>query len=47
MNIPRNIDASMYNAWFKKEYPELFQNPNEEVTCKNDLQVQNKQLFKE
>lgn len=23
-NIPRNTAASMYNAWFKKEYPELF-----------------------
>ena len=25
MNIPRNIAASMYNAWFRKEYPELFE----------------------
>ena len=24
MNIPRNVAASMYNAWFRKEYPELF-----------------------
>lgn len=24
MNMPRNTAASMYNAWFKKEYPELF-----------------------
>ena len=23
-NIPRNTEASMYWAWFKKEYPELF-----------------------
>jgi hypothetical protein len=22
--IPRNIAASMYNAWFRREYPELF-----------------------
>ncbi len=25
MEIPRNTNASMYNAWFKKEYPELFE----------------------
>lgn len=25
MNIPRNIAASMYNEWFRKEYPELFE----------------------
>lgn len=25
MNIPRNTAASMYNDWFKKEYPELFE----------------------
>ena len=25
MSIPRNIAASMYNAWFRKEYPELFE----------------------
>lgn len=25
MNIPRNIAASMYNAWLRKEYPELFE----------------------
>ena len=24
-NIPTNINASMYNAWFRKEYPELFE----------------------
>lgn len=24
-NIPRNTAATMYNAWFKKEYPELFE----------------------
>ena len=24
MNTPRNTNASMYNAWFRKEYPELF-----------------------
>lgn len=24
-NIPRNTAASMYNAWFRKEYPELFE----------------------
>ena len=24
MNIPRNIAASMYNKWFRREYPELF-----------------------
>ncbi len=23
-NIPRNINAALYNAWFRKEYPELF-----------------------
>lgn len=22
---PRNTNASMYNAWFRKEYPELFE----------------------
>ena len=25
MNIPRNTNASMYNAWFREEYPELFE----------------------
>lgn len=25
MNIPRNTAASMYNAWFRKEYPEFFE----------------------
>lgn len=25
MNIPKNTAASMYNDWFKKEYPELFE----------------------
>lgn len=25
MNIPRNIAASTYNAWLRKEYPELFE----------------------
>ena len=24
MSIPKNAAASMYNAWFRKEYPELF-----------------------
>lgn len=24
-NIPKNTAASMYNAWFRKEYPELFE----------------------
>lgn len=31
MNIPRNTNASMYNAWFKKEYPELFECEIEET----------------
>lgn len=22
--IPHNTNASLYNAWFRKEYPELF-----------------------
>lgn len=25
MTIPRNADASIYNAWFRKQYPELFE----------------------
>ena len=25
MNIQRNKNASLYNVWFKKEYPELFE----------------------
>lgn len=25
MNIPRNTASSMYNAWFRKEYQELFE----------------------
>ena len=25
MNIPKNTLASMYNHWFIKEYPELFE----------------------
>ena len=35
MNIPRNTSASLYNAWFKKEYPELFECEIEEMveTC--------------
>ncbi len=24
-HIPTNINASLYNAWFRKEYPELFE----------------------
>lgn len=23
--IPKNINASLYNAWFRKEYPDLFE----------------------
>ena len=23
--IPTNTNASLYNAWFRKEYPELFE----------------------
>lgn len=23
--IPKNINLAMYNAWFRKEYPELFE----------------------
>lgn len=27
---PRNINVSLYNAWFKKEYPELFTSNSED-----------------
>ena len=35
--IPRNINASLYNAWFKKEYPELF--ADDSVDEKNEESV--------
>ena len=31
MSIPTNTAASMYNAWFRKEYPELFECENKDV----------------
>ena len=30
-HIPTNINASLYNAWFRKEYPELFECEIKEV----------------
>ena len=30
-NMPTNINASLYNAWFRKEYPELFECEIKEV----------------